>query len=169
MQVSKLTRARVSVLSLCLSPLCLPACLPVCLSSLVCLQAVEEKLLAEMQTLTLDQGEAVAKQAQFIIVESDLPAPQRTLSTISEGTLPADAQQSGDGGAAAAAAALDGGGAFATAQLPGGVSVFWMVWPKDSEHSCRGRDDVVLAFAAMQKQTRPRQCLRTFTYCFGLS
>lgn len=100
--------------------------LSVCPST--CLQAVEEKLLAEMQTLTLDRGEAVAKQAQFIIMESDLPAPQRTLSTVSEGTLPADTQQSGDGAAAAAADTTlgGGGGALATAPLlAGGVSLRW--------------------------------------------
>lgn len=55
------------------------------------LQAVEEKLLAEMQSLTLKQGQAVAEQAQFIIVGSDLP-PERTLSAISETpTLPMQA------------------------------------------------------------------------------
>lgn len=107
-----------------------------------------------MQTLTLDRGEAVAKQAQFIIMESDLPAPQRTLSTVSEAVLPADAAQSGDGGAEAVAATLGDGSAFAKAQLPaGGVSSGW-VWPrKGSSINCRGRLCATQpALAAVQKE-----------------
>lgn len=73
------------------------------------LEAVEEKLLLEMQSLTLKRGEAVAQQAQFIIVGSDLP--QRTLSTISEAALPSH-QSSGS----AAMAQLAGG------NTDGGVS-----------------------------------------------
>lgn len=78
------------------------------------MQAVQDKLLAEMQSLTLKEGDAVAQQAQFIIVGSDLP-PQRTLSTISEGAL--QPQQSG-----ASALVAASGSAFASAQLPGGAT-----------------------------------------------
>jgi hypothetical protein len=74
------------------------------------LQAVEEKILAEMHSLTMKQGQAVAQQAQFIIVGSDLP-PERTLSTISEGTL--HMQPS-------AGSALVSGGAAAVPQGDGG-------------------------------------------------
>jgi hypothetical protein len=61
-------------------------------------QAVEEQLFLEMQSLTLKRGEAVAQQAQFIIVGPDLP--QRALSTISEAAQPS--QQSSRPGPAVA-------------------------------------------------------------------
>lgn len=68
------------------------------------LQAVEEKLLVEMHSITRRQGEEAAKQAHFIIVGSDLP--RRALSTISEGTATAPQSSSSvaaPGGDAAAA------------------------------------------------------------------
>lgn len=79
------------------------------------MEQLEEKLLVEMQSITLERGEEVAKQAKFIIVGSDLP--HRTLSAISEAPLPT--QQSDNSGAMPFAAA----GVAATSTTDGAVSV----------------------------------------------
>lgn len=76
------------------------------------MQQIEDQILQQMHSITIHQGAAAAKQAKFIIVDSDLP--HRTLSTISETPLPTMA--SGGSG-------LTGQGAFAAVLPPdGGVS-----------------------------------------------
>jgi hypothetical protein len=82
------------------------------------LQAVEEKLLVEMHSITRKQGQKAAQQAQFIIVGSDLPR-RGALSTISEGTVTAPQSSSSAAAPGGDAAAASRSGVTAGSEVTG--------------------------------------------------